>query len=69
MCFGGVLAAPDVPIFKAAGVVTRLGVCKGISPPEIHCCVKSNPVHSFLKSTSVYADVKFSVRYIGMDSE
>lgn len=67
MYFGGALAAPDVPIFKAASEVTQLGVCKGIFPPEMHCCVQSNPVHSFLKSTSVYryVDIKFS----GMDCE
>lgn len=26
VCFGGVLAAPDVPIFKSANLVTELGV-------------------------------------------
>lgn len=40
---GGVLAIPDVRVFKATGVVTGLGVGRGVSLPEICCCVQSNP--------------------------
>lgn len=40
-CFGGILAAPDVAIFKAANLVTGLGVCNGIRYAavfnQIHC--------------------------------
>lgn len=69
-CFGGVLANPDVPIFKAACVVTGLGMCKGIF--HLRYAAVLNQTHAFLprKSTSVNVHVDLSVFYWhGYDSD